>query len=271
MHMGLQPYLRELGMDDKFSQKAFTSVERYVDFLLGEENKVNQRKVNKALHAPTTWITPPTFPVPPQQSPRPYFPQQNRVNMITNTDSYDPLEENLEVQIQWTDPQTEPVQEYEDEEPEDVTVVGAVRSRTGQFQKSNSGARYAGKSATPVPTVTYINGAGQTASMKATDAKLAFSFPAPDATWPTNFHYTPDMAILNLGRMSNSDRILKVVQVLDPLMSSSKVLTVYQRMANHEIVSPSFSWCIIHGVTAHTTLECPCVSSICPRTRLGKT
>jgi hypothetical protein len=249
-----------LGIDDKFTQRAFESFEKYTDFLMAEENKVNQKLAHRPQGAPATTTPNPT-------PPRPYYGHHTpRVNMVAQSDS--PPEDNLEVT--WRD-EVEDEGEYEDDGTDGEMMVNAVRQGRDQGRPAlrkganNTQGRYtSGRTPLPALTVTYQNPAGQQVTMPANDAKLPFSF-GSDPVWPTGFVFSPDMTPPAMTRMSNADCVLKAVQVMDPGLSAARTLTVFNRMRNPDTVNPHWNWCIIHGSTAHTTMDCPCVTQLCPK------
>jgi hypothetical protein len=250
IHMGLLPSLKKFGFNDKFTQRAFLSVDKYVEFLLGKECEQVQFSSLPQTSA--------TFPV----TPRPYFPPTTRVNVVTETGVGDGGEgaHNL-----WdvTD------SEEEVEVGDDGTQVCAVRSggKPRARQSGPSGGQVRGRSGPSVhfagATVMVPGRNGESRAMPLDDLKVDLKFTTPDAVWPVDFVMSPAHVFPDL-KLSLPDRLVKTVSVMNPSLSPSLILDKYSRLKGPDVLY-SWKWCLIHGCTAHGTWECPCINQICPR------
>lgn len=253
---GLSPAMQALGIRDKKSKQAFTTVESYTDYLL-------QREVDfTGVGGAASTFTP---------APRPsYYPE--RKVMAATVDREDVDMDNEE--------------EYEDDGDADDDDAWAdhegrvcgVKDRRGDRNR-NDNRSTRGRSnpnpnpARPAPVLITVPGPGgaQGVPRPLYEFKLTLNFPSPDSIWPTGFTFVPSMALDLHPKASNIDRALKTVGVLDPNMSLSRVHHVMLRL-REPTVDPNWTWCIIHGSTAHNTSQCPCVHAICPRTKaVGRT
>jgi hypothetical protein len=248
---GLKPALQKLGFLDKHGGgKVFPTEEKYVEFLMAEECKAAQYQSAAGSTQQTTF---------PLASNKPFYPQTaGRVHMLTEDDTV------VEDLLDRFDEEADYDDEGELEEDVEGMVCGIRQGKPRPRNDRQSGG-YRGKSggaAAPArDTVSVTGPRGESLIMPKRDFALPFIFPLPTDVWPEGFTFTTSMIPAN-PPFSLGDRILKAVSIMNPSMSMSRVFGTLARVTAQ---SPTWQWCMIHGCTAHSTRDCPCVHQLCPR------
>jgi hypothetical protein len=253
INSGLKPALQKLGFLDKHGGgKVWPTEEKYVEFLMAEECKAAQYQMAAGSTQQTTF---------PLANNKPFYPQTaGRVHMLTEDDTV------VEDLLDRFDEEADYDDEGELEDDVEGMVCGIRQGKPNRPRNDRQSGGYRGKSgSTAAPardTISVTGPKGESLTLPKRDFALPFNFALPTDVWPEGFTFNTSMMPANLP-FSLGDRILKAVSIMNPSMSMSRVFGTLARVSAQ---SPTWQWCMVHGCTAHSTRDCPCIHQLCPRT-----